>query len=100
MALQIYTFFSEMAYNKRNLYLKAIEIQDIVLAGKKRGDTQQEIFYREIEPVYHISIATFYNYLSMPAKLKLKKLDKELAEKRLQKEKTEKAKRAQLRLAF
>jgi len=92
--------FSDMAYNKRNLYLKVIEIQDIVLAGQKRGDTQKEIFHKEIESVYHISMATFYNYLNMPAKLKLEKLEKELAEKRAKKEKAEAAKRAQLKLAF
>jgi hypothetical protein len=73
-----------MAYNKRNLYIKVIEIQDIVLAGQKRGDTQKDIFYKEIEPVYHISIATFYNYLATPAKMRLLKLDRELAEKRAQ----------------
>ena len=89
-----------MAYNKRNLYLKVIEIQDIVLAGQKRGDTQKEIFFNEIESVYHISMATFYNYLNMPAKLKLEKLEKELAEKRAKKEKADAAKRAQLSLVF
>jgi hypothetical protein len=85
-----------MAYNKRNLYLKVIEIQDKVLAGQKRGDTQKEIFYKEIEPVYHISIATFYNYLAMPAKAELAKLTK------LQKKADDKeaAKRAQLSLTF
>ncbi len=83
-----------MAYNKRNLYLKVIEIQDKVLAGQKRGgDTQKEIFYKEIEPVYHISIATFYNYLAMPAKAELAKMQKKAADK-------EAAKRAQLSLAF
>lgn len=92
--------FSDMAYNKRNLYLKVIEIQDKVLAGQKRGDTQKEIFFNEIESVYHISMATFYNYLNMPAKLKLEKLEKELAEKRAKKEKADAAKRAQLSLVF
>lgn len=57
--------------------MKVIEIQDIVLTGQKRGDTQKEIFWREIEPVYHISIATFYNYLAMNAKAELDKLDRD-----------------------
>lgn len=70
-----------MAYNKRNLYRKVIEIQNIVLAGQKRGDTQKEIFFKEIEPVYHISIATFYNYLAMPAKAELAKMEKDTQNK-------------------
>ncbi len=78
-----------MAYNKRNLYLKIIEIQDIVLKGQKRGDSQKEIFYNEIEKVYFISMRTFYNYLDINAKAELKKLDDK-----------EKAKRAQLSFAF
>lgn len=78
-----------MAYNKRNLYLKIIEIQDIVLKGQKRGDLQKEIFYNEIEKVYFISMRTFYNYLDINAKAELKKLDDK-----------EKAKTAQLSFAF
>jgi len=78
-----------MAYNKRNLYLKIIEIQDIVLKGQKRGDSQKEIFYNEIEKVYFISMRTFYNYLDINAKAELKKIDDK-----------EKARKAQLSLAF
>ncbi len=78
-----------MAYNKRNLYLKIIEIQDIVIRGQKRGDSQKEIFYNEIEKVYFISMRTFYNYLDINAKAELKKLDDR-----------DKAKKAQLSFAF
>lgn len=81
--------FINMAYNKRNLYLKIIEIQDIVLRGQRRGDSQKEIFYREIEGVYFISISTFYTYLNINAKAELKKLDDK-----------EKAKRIQLAIIF
>lgn len=80
---------SDMAYNKRNLYLKIIEIQDIVIRGQKRGDSQKEIFYNEIEKVYFISMRTFYNYLDINAKAELKKLDDR-----------DKAKKAQLSFAF
>lgn len=66
-----------MAYNKRNLYMKVVEIQNIVLAGQKRGDTQKEIFWKEIEPVFHISVSTFYNYLAMNAKAELEKMNRE-----------------------
>ncbi|MDU1892740.1 MAG: hypothetical protein E6767_18830 [Dysgonomonas sp.] len=78
-----------MAYNKRNLYLKIIEIQDIVIKGQKRGDSQKEIFYNEIEKVYFISMRTFYTYLDINAKAELQKLDCR-----------ERAKKAQLSFAF
>jgi hypothetical protein len=64
-----------MAYNRRNLYLKIIEIQDIVLRGQRRGDSQKEIYYKEIERVYFISMRTFYSYLDVNARAELKKLD-------------------------
>lgn len=73
-----------MAYNKRNLYIKVIEIQGIVLAGQKRGDTQKEIFYKEIAPRYFISMATFYNYLAINAKAELEKLDRADKERKRQ----------------
>jgi hypothetical protein len=63
-----------MSYNKRNLYNKIIEIQDIVLKGQKKGLSQKEIFYSQIENVYFISIGTFYTYLRINAKAELKKL--------------------------
>ena len=78
-----------MAYNKRNLYIKVVEIQNIVLIGQRRGDTQKEIFWKEIEPVYHISIATFYNYLAINAKAELERMKR-----------TEQAKLMQLSLEF
>ena len=69
--------FPNMAYNKRNFYLKIIEIQDVVLRGQRRGDSQKEIFYREIEKNYFISMRTFYTYLDINAKAELKKLDEQ-----------------------
>lgn len=66
-----------MGYNKHNLYRRAAKVQDIVLKGQKRGDTQLMIYYNEIEPVYHISLRTFYYWLAMPAKLRLEKLKSE-----------------------
>lgn len=65
-----------MAYNKHNLYKRAAKVQDIVLKGQKRGDTQLMVYYNEIEPVYNISIRTFYYWLAMPAKLRLEKIRK------------------------
>lgn len=82
-----------MAYNKRNLYTRIIEIQDIVLKKQRYYTTQKELFYKEIEPIYHISIRTFQNYLEIPAKFELEKLNKKEKEK-------EAARKAQLQLSF
>lgn len=82
-----------MAYNKRNLYTRIVEIQDIVLSKQKSYPTQKELFYTEIEPLYHISIRTFQNYLEIPAKAELEKIKKREAEKL-------KARKAQLQLTF
>jgi hypothetical protein len=65
----------QMALGKRHLYLKIIEIQDIVLAGQKKGFSQKQIYYNQIETRYFISIRTFYKYLAVNAKSKLKKLN-------------------------
>ena len=78
-----------MAYNKRNLYLKIIEIQNIVLRGQQRGASQKEVYYKEIEKVYFISIRTFYYYLTINAKAELRKIDER-----------EMARGVQLQLAF
>lgn len=78
-----------MAYNKRNLYNKIVEIQNIVMKGQQKGKSQKEIYYSEIEPKYFISPATFYNYLGTNAKAELVKLENK-----------DKAKKAQLTLAF
>lgn len=56
-----------MAYNKRNYYRRIMEVQRIVKhENQKNGLSKKEIFYRIIEPKYHISIRTFYNWLSVP----------------------------------
>lgn len=61
-----------MAYNSKNKLIKIIEIQNIVLQEKKRGYmNQKEIFYKLIEPTYHISIRTFNSYLGINAKKEL-----------------------------
>jgi hypothetical protein len=64
-----------MAFNKKNYYKKIIEIQEITEEQKfRQGLTYKEIFYKFIEPKYHISIRTYGTYLGVPAKRELKKL--------------------------
>lgn len=64
-----------VAYNRRNLLNKIIEIQNITLELKKLGVTQKRIFKDHIEKRYHISRSTYYEYLGTSAKLQLKKLE-------------------------
>jgi uncharacterized protein VirK/YbjX len=63
-----------MAYNKRNLLEKIIEIQEIVLLHKKNYVPQIRIYELHIRDKYHISYSTFNVYLGTPAKARLKEL--------------------------
>ena len=60
-----------MAYNKWNLLLKIIEIQDIVLREKKRGVSQKYIYDTFIKKQYLISYSTFNAYMTRNAKREL-----------------------------
>jgi len=73
-----------MAYNKRNLLLKIIEIQEIVLREQKRGVSQIWVYRNLIAPVYFISFRTYNAYLATNAKKELEDLDKLEAENRRQ----------------
>ena len=57
-----------MAYDKRNLLLKIIEIQELVLREKKRGVSQRWIYRNHIKERYFISEAAFEKYLARNAK--------------------------------
>lgn len=63
-----------MAYNKKNLLSKIIEIQEITLLHKKKGITQKAIYKNEIENQYMISCSTYNRYLAINAKKELKEL--------------------------
>lgn len=78
-----------MAYNQRNLLLKIIEIQNIVIKEQQRGATQRWIYKNLIKDRYFISEPAFNKYLARNAKRELA----ELSEK-------ETAKKAQLSIAF
>lgn len=61
-----------MAFNNRNILLKMVEIQDIVLERKKHGVSQKFVYENEIFPRFRISYSTFNRYLGYPAKRELK----------------------------
>lgn len=69
-----------MSYNKENFLKRVAEIQDIVLRYKAQGVSQVTIYQRYIREVYHISYSCFNNYLTIPAKGELKKLQMRKAE--------------------
>ena len=73
-----------MAYNRRNLLKRILEIQEIVAREYARGVPYTHIYRTQIEEQYHISYSTFNNYLGCPAKRELELLDKKEAEAKRQ----------------
>lgn len=73
-----------MAYSKKYLLTKIVEIQEIVLTEKKRGVTQKWVYENRIKNHYHISYPTFNNYLAINAKYELEKLNRAEAERKRQ----------------
>ena len=63
-----------MGYNRRNLLLKIIAVQNITLEQKKKGATQEWIFQNIVSPRFFISRRTFYNWLAINAKKEIKTL--------------------------
>jgi hypothetical protein len=63
-----------MAYNKINFYERVAEIQDIVREHSAKGVPYSWVYRNLIKHQYHISVSTFYNYLGIPARAKLKEL--------------------------
>ena len=69
-----------MAYNRENILLRIIDIQEITLKyTREHGSTQQWVYENKIFPLYRISIGTFYNYLASNAKAELRVLEKRKA---------------------
>lgn len=62
-----------MAYNNSNFLLRVVDIQNITLQYKNKGCTQEWIYQKMIRPTYKISRGTYYRYLSIAAKARLKK---------------------------
>ena len=73
-----------MAYNRRNLLKKILEIQDIARQDFSRGIPYTHIYRTKIRDQHHISYSTFNNYLSCNAKRELTKLDEKDSEAKKQ----------------
>jgi len=64
-----------MAYNRRN---KLLQMQSVIATYQKYkqpGVSTTYVYYTYIRPLFHISIATLYNYLSTPVNRELKEID-------------------------
>ncbi len=69
-----------MAYNKINFYKKVAKVQDIVIPLRiHKGLTYKQIYWNFIEPEFHICYRTFQNYMNIPAKAKLRKLNESMS---------------------
>lgn len=70
-----------MAYNRRNILLRIIDIQNIYKENSKNWEdgpgflSDRHIYNTLIYPKYKISKACFYEYLRTPAEKQLKELE-------------------------
>ena len=70
-----------MAYTKTNYYKRIVKIQEITqFQIDTFGLSYKEIYYAFVDNQFNISKRTYHNYLGVPAKRELKKL--EAAEKK------------------
>lgn len=65
-----------MAYTKKNVLMKIVDIQNITLEYQQKGVSQKWIYENVIYPNYRISRTTYYAYLNTPAKRLLRELEK------------------------
>lgn len=73
-----------MAYNRRNLLNKIVEIQEVTRMEYARGVPYTRIYSKLIKEQYHISYSCYNNYLSCNAKRELELLDRKEAEEKRQ----------------
>jgi len=80
--LRVVKKYAQMAFNRRNLYKRIIEVQEVALPEWERGVPFSVIYKRHIKDRFHISERTFETYLGIPVKQKIKELEsKEKKEK-------------------
>lgn len=66
-----------MAYNRRNILKRIVEIQNLTLEHTSRGVTQVWVYEHVIQPRFVISVRTYYNYLNINAKRILNESEKQ-----------------------
>ncbi|MCT4640400.1 MAG: hypothetical protein N4A72_22070 [Bacteroidales bacterium] len=53
-----------MAYTRKRLLKKQIDIQDITLEYTRKGVSQEWVFHNIISPKFYIGRSTYYEYLA------------------------------------
>lgn len=66
-----------MAYNRKNKLLFMQQVIEVYLEHKKPGISTAYVHRTVIEPRFHITISTLYNYLNTPVARELKRIDAE-----------------------
>lgn len=66
-----------MAYNRKNILKRIIEIQETTLVHTKKGITQKWVYDNLISPRYCISMTTYNNYLGTNAKKELNEMERQ-----------------------
>jgi len=65
----------EITFNKKNLLLKILNIQEITKKYTDKGVTKIWIYKNIIYPNFFISYVTFFNYLNTNARKELRKFE-------------------------
>lgn len=64
-----------MAYNRRNKLLQMQSVIAVYTQYKQPGVSTTYVYNNYINPLFHISMATLYNYLSTPVNKELKEIN-------------------------
>lgn len=64
-----------MAYNRRNKLLQMQSVIAVYTKHKQPGVSTTYVYKTYINPLFHISMATLYNYLSTPVNKELKEIN-------------------------
>lgn len=64
-----------MAYNRKNLLKRIIDVQNLYQKHKLEGVTHVHVYRTYIYPAYKISMRTLDQYLQVPAVAELKKIE-------------------------
>ena len=74
-----------MAFSRKNLLLRVKEVNEMYKEKAKIGLSTEYIYRNFIEPVFHISRSTLYEYLAIPYERQLKEIEaREVEAKRIQ----------------
>ncbi|PCH69410.1 MAG: hypothetical protein COC06_07645 [Bacteroidales bacterium] len=64
-----------MAYNRKNHLINVLFVQEFYKEQNKKGVPNTKIVENLQAHNIHISLATFYNYMQIPAKRDLKRIE-------------------------